>query len=55
MQFDVLGSPGLPYVVETSTNLTDWIPSSTNASPFTYTDPDVSLFPNRFYRAFWAP
>jgi len=55
LQFEVSGSPGLPYVVESSTNLTDWIPSSTNASPFTYTDPDVSLFPNRFYRAFWAP
>ena len=55
MQFDVLGSPGLNYVIETSTNLTDWIPSSTNASPFTYTDPQASLFPNRFYRASWAP
>ena len=55
MQFDVSGSLGLNYVVETSTNLTDWIPSSTNASPFTYTDPQASLFPNRFYRASWAP
>jgi hypothetical protein len=55
IQFDVSGSPGLNYVIETSTNLADWIPSSTNASPFTYTDPQASLFPSRFYRAFWAP
>jgi len=55
MQFDVMGSPGLNYVIETSTNLTDWIPASTNASPFTYTDPQAFLFPNRFYRASWAP
>ena len=55
LQFDVSGPSGLQYVVETSTNLTDWIPSKTNASPFTYTDPETSLFPNRFYRAFWAP
>ena len=53
-QFDVLGSPGLNYVLQTSTNLTDWIPSSTNAAPFTYTDPDASFLPNRFYRASWA-
>jgi len=51
LEFEVSGSSGSKYVVETSTNLTDWIPSSTNASPFTYTDPDASLFPNRFYRA----
>ena len=55
MQFEVWGSPGLNYVVQTSTNLTDWTPSSTNASPFTYTDPQATLFPNRFYRASWTP
>jgi hypothetical protein len=55
LQFYVSGPSGLRYVVETSTNLIDWIPSSTNAAPFTYIDPDASLFPNRFYRAFWAP
>jgi len=54
LQFYLAGQSGLKYVVETSTNLTDWIPSSTNASPFTYTDPDAFLFPNRFYRAFGA-
>jgi hypothetical protein len=54
IQFEVSGSVGLTYIVQTSTNLTDWIPSSTNAAPFTYTDPDASLFPNRFYRVFGA-
>jgi len=52
--FTVSGSSGANYVVQTSTNLTDWIPVFTNASPFIFTDADVSA-PQKFYRAVTPP
>ena len=51
------GVPGLTYILEASTNLTQgqgWVPISTNtpgSSPFTLTDPNAANFPQRFYRA----
>jgi hypothetical protein len=49
---DVSGIPGYTYVVETSTNLQDWVPAQTNMAPFTFVDTDVDQFSQRFYRAF---
>lgn len=40
---------GMPYIIQASTNLTDWLPISTNTSPFIYTDSNA--FPQRYYRA----
>ena len=48
-QFNVTGIAGLNYTVEASTNLVNWIPLWTNASPFSLVDSNAS--PQRFYRA----
>jgi mono/diheme cytochrome c family protein len=48
------GAPGQPFVIQTSTNLVNWIPLLTNlpaASPFSVTDAGASNNPTRFYRA----
>jgi hypothetical protein len=53
--FTVSGSAGLPYVVEASTNLVDWIPVATNAAPFVFTDTNSASYNQRFYRTFNLP
>jgi hypothetical protein len=53
-QFNVSGSDGFPYVVEQSTNLSDWAPVTTNTAPFLFT-PDTSSQPFNFYRAVYRP
>jgi uncharacterized repeat protein (TIGR01451 family) len=51
----VTAQPGLPYVISGSTNLTSWIPLSTNtadsAGLIKYVDPDSPGISHRFYRA----
>ena len=54
-QFNVTGVPGYIYTVAGSTNLSDWTLLQTNTSPFTFTDPNASSFPDRFYRAQYLP
>jgi hypothetical protein len=54
-QFNVSGSAGFPYVVENSTNLSDWAPVTTNTAPFPFTVPDTSNQPFNFYRAVYRP
>jgi hypothetical protein len=54
-QFDLTGASGFPYVIESSTNLTDWFPISTNTSPSTFTDPNASTQPFNYYRAVYRP
>jgi hypothetical protein len=54
MQFSVAGTPGLPYAIEQSSDLTTWeeVEAGTVTSPAgTYTDPEVSPIGRRFYRA----
>jgi len=53
--FQLTGISGFTYVVQASTNLADWIPVATNASPFIFVDPESSALPQRFYRAVWSP
>jgi hypothetical protein len=55
LQFNLTGVPGFAYTVEASTNLSDWLPLSTNVSPFTFTDADATNFPARFYRSVYVP
>lgn len=54
-QFNLAGAAGSNYVIEASTNLTDWIPLETNTSPFTFTDTNAVNFLLRFYRAHQSP
>lgn len=54
-RFDLTGVAGLGYAVQVSTNLTDWSSLLTNAAPFSFTDSNASLFPQRFYRSVFAP
>jgi hypothetical protein len=49
--FTVTGASGQQYVVETSTNLTQWTPVITNTAPFTYVGGNLNQFNQQFYRA----
>jgi hypothetical protein len=58
MQIDVTGSPNVPYVIEATTNLVDWVPLSTNLAVkgrIQFQDPGAALHPRRFYRATHRP
>ena len=50
-QFNVTGSTGFSYIVQSSTDLFNWLPLQTNTLPFSFTDSNVSGFGSRFYRA----
>lgn len=42
------------YIIQASTNLVDWMNLSTNSSPSSFLDlldPDLTIYPQRFYRA----
>ncbi len=53
--FTVAGVEGVSYSVETSSNLLDWLPLTTNQAPFVFTDSNANLSPQRFYRSLYAP
>jgi uncharacterized delta-60 repeat protein len=42
-------------IIQASTNLVNWLPVYTNTPPFTFTDPNASSYPYRFYRAVLEP
>ena len=53
-QMSFLGVPGSNYVLQASTNLSTWVPVSTNTAtlnPFLLIDPNATNFPDRYYRA----
>jgi uncharacterized repeat protein (TIGR03806 family) len=52
-QFQLSGSPNQSYVLQASTNLTQWFPISTStpsATPFNLSDPNATNFQKQFYR-----
>lgn len=53
----VIGYPGLPYILQTSTNLstTNWVSLTTNPAPFTFVAWAETNYPMRFYRAVYRP
>ena len=55
---NIAGATGPDYLVQVSSNLTDWITLATNSSPatpFLWTDTDTNIFPRRFYRVLLGP
>ena len=50
---------GRLYILEASTNLVDWerigVAVDRGDGKFTFEDANAARFPNRFYRAVWAP
>jgi hypothetical protein len=52
LRFEVAGGEDCHYVVETSTNLTEWLPALTNRWRFPVTAPAAE--PRRFFRAVYA-
>jgi pectate lyase len=51
----ITGDTGPDYIVQASTNLTDWAGIFTNPMPFTWTDSGASNFSQRFYRIQLGP
>jgi hypothetical protein len=56
--FNLSGTAGQVVIVESSTNLANWLPLQTNtlgSGPFYFSDPATGAFPWRFYRARVGP
>jgi alpha-tubulin suppressor-like RCC1 family protein len=54
-QLHLEGAPGVPYVLQSSSNLVDWISILTNPVPFLYTDFGSPTQQARFFRGYYAP
>jgi hypothetical protein len=54
LQFAVVGVPGYAYVVQTSTDLSNWTSIVTNVAPFTCLDGSSDGLQCRFYRALYV-
>jgi hypothetical protein len=51
--FQLAGAAGSNYVLEATTNFTNWVPLATNtavSNVFTLIDTNATSFPRRFYR-----
>ena len=53
--FQIKGITGSNYVVEASSDLLQWTPICTNASPFIYTETNSLAYSHRYYRASSLP
>lgn len=51
--FKVSGTTNAIYIIESSTNLVNWVPVATNAAPFNFLDATATA-PQQFYRAVGA-
>jgi hypothetical protein len=57
-QFQLAGEIGAPYVIQVSTNLSNWAPLATNTlatNILAWVDPQPTNSTTRFYRALWSP
>jgi hypothetical protein len=57
-QLQLSGMPNQSYVLQSSTNLMQWLPISTStpsATPFNVSDPNATNFSERFYRILLQP
>ena len=56
--FQLMGQPGVPYVLQTSPDLSHWTPTVTNVMGGTVvnvTNPISPATPQKFWRALWQP
>ncbi|HTV62744.1 MAG TPA: fibronectin type III domain-containing protein [Verrucomicrobiae bacterium] len=53
--FSVNGPSGYSYVIQTSTNMVNWVPIATNIAPFLFVDSNTSQFKQKFYRSIYTP
>ena len=54
-QLDINGSTGLTWIVQASTDLSNWVSLVTNTVPFSFADTNTVGLPQRFYRAKFLP
>lgn len=54
-QLSLTGTDGASYIIQSSTNLVQWIPIYTNICPFVFTDSSATNYTSRFYRAVAGP
>jgi hypothetical protein len=52
--FQVTGVPGYKYVIQSSTDLSNWSSVKTNTAPFTFTDNSPNA-DQKFYRSYYSP
>ena len=53
--FSVSGFSGYEYVVQSSTDLINWVSVQTNTAPFTFTDTNAASMQQCFYQAYLLP
>ena len=51
----ISGTPGWSYIIQESSNLSNWTPCATNNSPFDLVLPNTAGRGPHFYRALWIP
>jgi hypothetical protein len=50
-QLSLMGVPYYPYIIQSSTNLTDWVTFATNVAPAVFAVPAAKSAPATFYQA----
>jgi len=56
--FQLEGQPNVPYVIQSSTNLLDWVWEATHTlttTPLNITNPVGAATPQKYWRALWQP
>jgi hypothetical protein len=55
LSFSVTGITGYAYVIESSADLTTWLPLQTNAAPFTFVLTNAADYSQEYFRAAYFP
>jgi hypothetical protein len=55
LSFNLTGVAGDSYVIESSSNLTTWLPVGTNTSPFTFVLTNAAGYSQEYFRAVYFP
>ncbi len=55
LQLSLQGVPYYPYIIQSSTNLTEWVTVSTNVAPSVFALPSTNSAPATFYQAAFQP